>query len=99
MICITCSKFTTTEDMSNQSLYIGRCGADDVAVMICPPEDGKKEACEHYVMAPDRLQRIAAYKTWLAAHPPKKYEFTTGVQVGKDERAKPVRRRGKSKKK
>jgi hypothetical protein len=97
MICITCAGFAKA-DTSNQGVYLGRCSAEDINVLICKPENGKKEACENYTQAPDARERIYHYKAWLAAHPPKVYEFTTGVQVGKDERAKPVRKARRKKK-
>ena len=97
LVCITCNNFSK-RDTSNQRLYLGRCLVDDIQVMICPPEDGKKESCDNYEQAPDHKERIAAYKEWKVKHPPVDYKINPGTQVGKDERPKPVKRARRKKK-
>lgn len=96
LICITCHNFSKRET-SNQNIYMGRCLADDIQVMIVKTERGD---CGNYEQAPDAKERIAAYKSWLEKHPPKVYEFQSGTQVGKDERPAPVKKgRGRPRRK
>ena len=91
LICVSCSNFNPRET-TNKRLYLGRCLTEDVPVMICRPKEGVVEHCDNYDVAPDAKERIAAYKEWEAKHPPVDYKITPGMQVGKDERAKPVKR-------
>jgi hypothetical protein len=78
---------------------MGRCLEQEVQVMICSPKEGVKEHCDDYEVAPDAKERIAAYKEWREKHPEPVYTFTPGMQVGKDERAKPVKSRPRRRKK